>query len=107
MNKESDSDVEKESRRSTDLYVKAVKKIEVRKRLNLGEVPDGLPPMQTLLPHILYDLATFFGEKKLFQHMRNILVNLCSGKGRVRLNTYDVTSRLAVDCVAAGSFLKK
>lgn len=52
------------------MYVKAVKSIEVQKLLDVEEDPEGLPPMQTFSPHILYHLSTYFGKEKLLQNER-------------------------------------
>lgn len=47
------------------VYIKALKAIEVQERLDVGNVPEVIPPMKTFLPRILYQLSTYFGREEL------------------------------------------
>lgn len=62
--------------------------------------------MQTFLSYFLYHLSTHFDEQELSYLARNCSANQWSGKWRARLNTYDFSSPLAVDCGAADIVLK-
>lgn len=43
------------------VHVKALKEVDVRKRLDGSEVPEGYLAMLTFGPHILYKLCTYLG----------------------------------------------
>lgn len=48
------------------MYIKSVGGIDIRKRLDLWEVPEEKPSMQTLSRNIIYNLSTCSGESDLF-----------------------------------------
>lgn len=102
LRKKSYIDGDEEVCRSADVYVKAMEEIEMRKRLNLWEVPEGLPSMQTFSRHMLYHQGTYVGEEELLQKSRNVSASRWSRRRRPRLNSYSVVSLLAVYCGAAG-----
>lgn len=106
MSKKSEVNDDKQVYSSEKLYIKEVEAIEVGKFLVVWEVQKGYPPMQMFLPIILYHLSTYFHEKELFETARNVPANQWSGKWRMRLNIYNVSSLLAIDFGTAGIFLK-
>lgn len=107
LSRESDIEVEEEVGSSAEVQVKEMEANEMRKRLNVWEVLEVLPPMQTLPPHILCNLSMYFGKKELLQNARRISANHWSGKWLTRPNIYDVISLLAVDCGAGGIFMNR
>lgn len=80
LSKDSDINGEEEGRRSAVVYVEVVESIEVWKYLDVWVVPKGLPAMQTILSHILYDLSIYFREKEWPKKAGSIPANQWSGK---------------------------
>lgn len=64
-------------------------------------------PMQTLQPHIPYDLNTQLGKEKLFIMARSVATNLWSGTWRAPLNIHDGSSLIGVDSEGSGILMKK
>lgn len=53
--------MDKKVRIYAEVYVKAGEPIEIRRRLGVGEVPEGVCLRETFLKHILYHLSTYLG----------------------------------------------
>lgn len=66
---------------SANIQVKTEEAREVRKHLNVLEVPEIYPPMQTFQPCILYHLGTYFSETVLSKMERRVPA---SQRGRKR-----------------------
>lgn len=83
-----ESDIEREEHvcSSVEVHVKAIEASEVRKRLDVLEVPEQLLPMQTCRAYILYQLSMYFGREELFQKAKKIPVNQRGRNRRARLN---------------------
>lgn len=72
LSKELNIDGEEQVPSSAEMYMKAVESMEVRRRLRVWEVPEGIRPIQTFLPHILYHLTTYSGKEKLLRKAKNV-----------------------------------
>lgn len=102
LTKQSDIDEEEQVCSFAEMYVKVVEAMEVRKCLDVWEVPEGLLSRQKLLLHITYHLGMTFGEEKLLQKTQCFSkpVELKIG---ARLNMYDICTLLAGNCGAAST----
>lgn len=75
LSEEFDIGRDEEVSRSDEIYVKAVEASEVPKRLEVWEVPEVLPPTQTLSRHISFQLSTYLAVKELFRKTMNFPAN--------------------------------
>lgn len=82
--------MEEEVRRSARPYVEAAKAIENRWCLEVWMLRKRLPPMQTLLPHLLYHSITYFNKEELLGKAKITPAKLWNGKWLVILNVYEV-----------------
>lgn len=69
LSKESEIDGKENVCSSPEVYIKALERIEVHKRLEAWEVSEELPPLKTFPTHFLYHISTSLGDEELFQRI--------------------------------------
>lgn len=90
LSDESDIEGDEQIYSSAKVCVKVAKALEVQRYLDMWEVPEGYPLMQTFLPHILYYLNTYFVEEKPFKTDKNDPANKLCVKWLARMNMFKV-----------------
>lgn len=90
LSKALDNDGEEKAYCSITVYFKAVRKIDLKRSLNVWQVSEMLPPIQMLPPQILYDPRTQRVEEELLRKLMNIPENQWSREWLERLSMYDV-----------------
>lgn len=66
--------------------------------LYVWEYSKGLPPTQTFLPHTLYHVSAYCHKEEMFEAVRYVPSDQCSGKWRTKLKIYNAKSLFAIDC---------
>lgn len=80
---------------------------QARVRLNRWKVPEGLPPMQTVPPHVISYMRSYFAGTAMMSGMGNIVPDRWPSKWVNHFRSLDMNAVRAAECLALGVSIKK